>query len=354
MEKFVINTNTWEDLKNKSEDLNLPIRGRSLGPLEDNKREAFVCADDVIYRYFLRGDVSGEIDDFDFIVDNDTITPQKTASELNVFGSSVWLTTHDFCDPTTWWQQSVLVSGEALSGSANTWYAAHENIIDMSHGKHLNEDDIVGSSDGLELQYWDLSRWFSNGHYLIPELTVSGGVQLTRVNDYDTDLGPTEWRVKSYESGVIETGSELSESPLLYYHYPTTNVYDIYSEPNKQIKINRAEVNVRNGDWDSCDFYFEVTLMGGIAVAARRIYKSEKDVIGASIDAPQTWEDWEILRWSYDVAKTSAEDVRVTIRSSLDMAVRLYTKDSKIYKPKDPTKRKPSMAITLYAISLAE
>jgi len=57
-------------------------------------------------------------------------------------GSSTLLVSHDWCDRTTWWTDSVQVENETLSTSDNlTFNSAHINWIDLSHGKVPYEDE---------------------------------------------------------------------------------------------------------------------------------------------------------------------------------------------------------------------
>jgi len=58
-------------------------------------------------------------------------------------GSETIKVTHDWCDPTTWYQQSARVTGETLSTEDDlTFSSANTNWIDMQHGKIYNEDTI--------------------------------------------------------------------------------------------------------------------------------------------------------------------------------------------------------------------
>ncbi len=56
-------------------------------------------------------------------------------------GSDTTQVSHNLCDPTTWYTQSVEVDGEALvdSGDGLTWNSANAGWIDVTHGKVYNE-----------------------------------------------------------------------------------------------------------------------------------------------------------------------------------------------------------------------
>ncbi len=59
-------------------------------------------------------------------------------------GRELIVTTHDFCDPTTWFTTSARVTDQALtdSGDGLTWTSPHTNWIDMTHGKVWDEDAL--------------------------------------------------------------------------------------------------------------------------------------------------------------------------------------------------------------------
>lgn len=364
-DRIVLNV-SWAELKAiaDTDDL-LTIRARALDSGDVAMREAFVFTPDIVYRCFLDGSVPEDVIECDTLANNQANLIQRVGQILDASGSSVWLTTHDFCDPCTWWQQSVRVVDESLVAvpeDSYRWQCANQNIIDLTHGRHLNEDDIAGGPDALghnspsveKNQIWDLTRWFPGGHYLIPVLKDDQGTVLTRVNDFQVTLQAGEWRVEDYENGIIETGDPLGTAPSLSYHYATGNRFDIFSLPGKQYKVNMAEVNLRNADADTAAFFFEIVAAGGAYIGARRIYKNEKDVIAASVGAPRRWQYWDIYQWDYSIARTTDEDVRIPIKASADMAVRLYTNNSAIYQKRDIGGPATSMAITLYAVSFDE
>lgn len=59
-------------------------------------------------------------------------------------GTELVLTTHNFCDPTTWYTTSARVVEETLSDSGDglTFTSANTNWIDMTHGKLWDEDAL--------------------------------------------------------------------------------------------------------------------------------------------------------------------------------------------------------------------
>lgn len=64
--------------------------------------------------------------------------------------SMVMYTTHNFCDPTTWFYASERIVGEvaADSGDHQTFTLQNPNMIDATHGKVTNEDDGLVDAQG--------------------------------------------------------------------------------------------------------------------------------------------------------------------------------------------------------------
>ncbi len=68
----------------------------------------------------------------------------RSSQEPRKVGSGLICVTHNWCDPTTWYTQSVRVENENLvdSGDGLTFVSAFPNWIDMKHGKVYREDLI--------------------------------------------------------------------------------------------------------------------------------------------------------------------------------------------------------------------
>lgn len=58
------------------------------------------------------------------------------------FGREVIYATHNFCDPTTWYSESVRVTDKVLTDNAGTWESGDTNWIDLDHGKVFDEDAV--------------------------------------------------------------------------------------------------------------------------------------------------------------------------------------------------------------------
>lgn len=270
-----------------------------------------------------------------------------TFQDLETTGSAIWLVSHNFADKTTWWQKSVRVQNQTLTQiSTYVWTGNHTYIIDLVHGKLTNEDDVVCSPEAI--CPIDHGITFPNGHDLVPTVKDYLGNILTRV---DTAPASGQYSI-DYITGNFTFGNDWTANPpTASYHYATTSQYDMTAYPNKLYKVGYTEVNIRNIDWNKT-FYFEVVVNG--VVVARRIYKSESDIISASVGAPEQWGEWTVLAWPYDRSESSAEDVRIVIKSSANMSIRLRLKDDVPYVKKDALGSDPVMTVVVYGVSFLE
>lgn len=80
---------------------------------------------------------------------NMTLDPRNSAgyplqTEEPRVGKELILVTHDFCDPTTWYTDSVRVSSMVMTASLDNleFTCSRKNWIDMTHGKLFDEDSV--------------------------------------------------------------------------------------------------------------------------------------------------------------------------------------------------------------------
>lgn len=100
------------------------------------------------------------------VVTNPTDKALKV-SNVKPEGSSTLLISHDYCDRTTWWSESVRVTNEELSADESflTYTSDHQYWIDLEHGKVMYEDryaptykphiyvDNVEVTEGFSIDY---------------------------------------------------------------------------------------------------------------------------------------------------------------------------------------------------------
>lgn len=145
----------------------------------------------------------------------------RISQEPRKVGSGLIVVTHNWCDPTTWYTQSVRVTGEALedSGDGLTFGAAHENWIDLTHGKIYREDLIsapykpVVRVDGVVKTERD--PW-----------AVSGG-------DYQIN----------YAAGTVTFfSSQAGKAVTADYSYANGSMFVIAPAPGKRLWVEYSEV----------------------------------------------------------------------------------------------------------------
>lgn len=139
-------------------------------------------------------------------------------------GKELILVTHNFCDPTTWYTDSVRIENDALidSGDGYSWTSSHINWIDMTHGKLFDEDSIILEVehnytviikvDGYEKQQRE--PFFNNG------------------GDYDVN----------YETGTITFfENQAGKNVIATYSYENGSTWKLIPLEGKRIDIEQAE-----------------------------------------------------------------------------------------------------------------
>ena len=116
-----------------------------------------------------------------------------------VEGNSYAYVSHDFCDPCSWFGDSVRVTGETLSlDSGLTYSSANINWIDLAHGRKYQEDLISAPY---------LPKVYDNG------------VELVEDTDYTIDYSAGKVTLSSSPVGTI-TADYSYENGSTFYLYP--------------------------------------------------------------------------------------------------------------------------------------
>jgi len=157
-------------------------------------------------------------------------------------GSEVIYATHNFCDPTSWYSTSVRVDDEAAtdSGDGLLWNLANTNIIDMQHGKVLDEESLCAEHDH---KYDVLVTVDAVEQTRRPSFANSGG-------DYTID----------YEAGTITfESSQAGKAVLVGYSYSTSSSFKMAPSPGKVLDIESAEAQFSQDVGYNDTILFEVT-----------------------------------------------------------------------------------------------
>lgn len=145
----------------------------------------------------------------------------RVSQEPRKIGSGLICVTHNWCDPTTWYTQSVRVTGDTLEdgGDGLTFASGHESWIDLTHGKIYREDLISASYkpiikvDGVVKAERD--PW-----------AVSGG-------DYQID----------YAAGTVTFfASQAGKTVTADYSYATSSLFIIAPTQGKRLWVEYSEV----------------------------------------------------------------------------------------------------------------
>lgn len=134
----------------------------------------------------------------------------RVSGEPRHDGDGLVFVTHNWCDPTTWYTQSERVTNETLtdSGDGLTFTSAHENWINLTHGK-IYREDLISSS------YLPVVK--SDGSVMTERtpFATSGG-------DFVIDYGSGSVTFSSSQSGKTVTASYSYENGSLYKIVPST------------------------------------------------------------------------------------------------------------------------------------
>lgn len=146
-----------------------------------------------------------------------------------------WFHSYNWCDPTTWFQRSVRVTGEVLTRIGNSSHKFKANnswIIDLVHGKYTEEDEI--SEPYLAKVYVDGQLQTEN----MP-LAYSNGSR-----DYELD----------YRSGIVTFHEPIESQSIVTmdYSWAYNSTYRIVPEPGTRILIQDAEAEFTT-DFDMRD-----------------------------------------------------------------------------------------------------
>lgn len=139
-------------------------------------------------------------------------------------GTELILTTHNFCDPTTWYTTSSRVTTATLTDSGNglTFTSAHTNWIDMTHGKLWDEDALCADV----------------GHGYAVVVTSDGAAKTQRA-PFATTGG--DYTV-NYAAGTITfASSQTGKAVVASYSRMVDSVFSIVPDEDSRIDVESAK-----------------------------------------------------------------------------------------------------------------
>lgn len=152
----------------------------------------------------------------------------NTVAVVGREGSETIWATHNFCDRTTWFGDSVRITEEIAtdSGDHKTFTLAHPNIIDMSHGKIFDEDAICED--------------VPHGYSIV--VKVDGVLKELKEAFTEEDLSaPGDYYI-NYTEGKIIFSEETLGTVLCSYSYENGSTWVLKPLEGKALDIEEAEV----------------------------------------------------------------------------------------------------------------
>lgn len=169
--------------------------------------------------------------------------------------------THNYCDPCTWYSESVRQSLEILSEISGAFQSTNELWVDMSHGRIFDEKALIIDQSIFEP---------GDPHGYSVDITKDGQLMSQRSN-FDTQGG--DYTV-DYISGTIHpvsgnwSGSVVSAS----YSYAASSAWILKPLPGKVITMEKAEAQFASDI--SMTSAFEMEVFGFAAIFAPEYIQS--------------------------------------------------------------------------------
>jgi hypothetical protein len=139
-------------------------------------------------------------------------------------GSELILPTHNFCDPTTWYTESVRVENVALtdSGDGLTWTSAHPNWIDLTHGRIFDETALCGD--------------VTHGYAIIVK---SDGATLTERAPFSTSGG--DYTVDYASGSVTFASSQAGKDVRAWYSRANGSMFALVPLNGRRVDIEKVK-----------------------------------------------------------------------------------------------------------------
>lgn len=224
---------------------------------DDGATYFVVAIDDPVYRTvsLLKEDAADFEANFQG-VSNKQVSPLVQADgaldivQVGRLGAEVIYATHNFCDPTTWYSESLRITYAGLTDSGNglTFTSGHPNWIDMTHGKVMDEDAVAEES--------------APTHKYGVSIKVNGVVKAQRA-PFATEGG--DYTVDYVTGSVTFFESQAGQSVQASYSYANGSTWILRPSAGKQLKIEQAEAQfsenlvmndtIRFGAWGLADVF---------------------------------------------------------------------------------------------------
>lgn len=199
-----------------------------------------VAVDGQIYRLFSinKTDAQDFEDNYRSLSTTPMLLRQPDGIPLQSFsprdGEEWIIGTHNFCDPCSWFGDSVRVTNESLSDSGDGYCftSLHEYWIDLTSGRMHNEDFWIQNQK-------DLNPGNPHGYELIIKVD---GYEKTAREPFKTSGGDYEIFYKDGYINFFE--SQSGKTVTADYSYATTNTFYIRPVSGKSLLIEEAEADI--------------------------------------------------------------------------------------------------------------
>jgi hypothetical protein len=222
------------------------------------------------------------------------------------------ITTHNFCDATTWFQGSVRVTDEEMTTqdpARETFTASHALWIDLIHGKVADENEVSSA--------------------YVPVIKVDGEVVLE-----DLPFGGEERDYYiDYKAGTVFFHEGIGENAVVTasYSYATNSTFEVRPVSGKMLRLIETECQLSTDMTMKDDLWYGIyaTLPGiGEVLVKEKRYKTVNDFIAEASGSypliPAFGGDLrgcaETVTFKWDLFLQSRTD----IKSSLGMAVKVH------------------------------
>jgi hypothetical protein len=173
------------------------------------------------------------------------------------------LTTHNFCDKTTWYTTSTRITDEILSTSNNLKFtSSNVNWIDLSNGKVLREELI-------------------QPYYPIV-VTVDGVAKTESTLDIDGDYSV------NYKDGYIEFNESVIGEVKASYNIASSSMWAMVPPAGKYLRIEHAEIQISSDLEYNDTIIFEVLTnvvngVGDVKAGRKIVYRSFNQIVDEAI-----------------------------------------------------------------------
>lgn len=189
-------------------------------------------------------------------------------------GSEVIYTTHNFCDPCTWYGDSERVTDEVLvdSGDGLTFMSANDYWIDMVSGRIQDDDGIADEQRAV-------SGGGQHGYQVV--ITIDG-ITKTMREPFESTGG--DFTI-DFKAGTVTFFSAVNSSYIVRarYSYATTSTFYLKPQAGKRLQVEAAIADISHDITMSDGLEYKV--YAGVTCVSTTKYKRVSNILQESYGA---------------------------------------------------------------------